>query len=388
MPSFKRLHIDAFPAIHLKKMDWLDFAFKFSGELIITGITIVIFALNIIFFWGSSAKNYSDNSLAAKFLSYHTNLNPKLYAKNNSILLTVSKPPLLFTQARAEEPDSLSPQNMLASDGEDYSPASFDEQGLSKPNPDSISAMIAKQIKVYETQSGDSLSSIAQANGINTQTLIWANNLPNNTIKPGWFLRIPPTDGVIYNAKNNDTIPDLAKRFSLSQETIISYNGLENAEDIEPGQLFILPGGSIPQPKLPKIAKKPNTSGSSRNRRDGKVKPEGVEKPDEVDNGTGHTFPWGYCTWYVATRVHVPWGGNAKNWLANAKAYGSVITKQPTPGAIVVTSDNTRFGHVAFVENVDEGGFTVSEMNYEKFGRINTRYIPNGSKKVKGFIYP
>jgi peptidoglycan DL-endopeptidase CwlO len=380
------VHVNSFPAIHLKKLDWLDFACKFSGEIVVGILGLAVFGLNVLFFWGGAAKTYADNSLASKFLSYHISLNPKLYAKNNSVLLTVSKPSILFTQARADEPESISSQTSENIDEAESVPSAIDEQGLSKPNPDSISAMIAKQIKVYETKSGDSLKSIADQNGVNTQTLMWANNLSNTNIKPGWFLRIPPTDGVIYNAKSNDTIPDLAKRFSVSQEVIISYNGLESAEDIEPGQLFILPGGSIPQPKIAVKPKAPATS--SRNRLDGKVKPQGVVRPDEIDNGTGHTFPWGYCTWYVATRVHVPWGGNAKNWLANAKGYGAVISKQATPGAIVVTTDSKRFGHVAYVESVDEGGFVVSEMNYEKFGKVNRRYIPNGSKIIRGFIYP
>jgi surface antigen len=107
-----------------------------------------------------------------------------------------------------------------------------------------------------------------------------------------------------------------------------------------------------------------------------------------VNNGTGHLFPWGYCTWYVASKVHVPWGGNAKNWLANAQAYGAIISKQAAVGSIVVTTDNSRYGHVALVESVTDEGFTISEMNYKKFGAVNTRFIPHGSKIVRGFILP
>ncbi len=224
------------------------------------------------------------------------------------------------------------------------------------------------------------MGSIARENGINEQTIIWANKLPSSSIKPGWFLIILPTDGILYKATSNDTLPDLAKKYSGSLDTIISYNGLANAEDIDSGQLIIIPGGKMPAPPKPKVVPKSNNSG--------KVKPGGVSQPTVVDNGTGHLFPWGYCTWYVATRVHVPWGGNAKNWLANAKAYGAIITNKATPGAIVVTTDNRRWGHVAYVESVDEDGFTVSEMNYEKFGRVNTRWIPNNSKIIRGFILP
>lgn len=341
-------------------------------------------------FMGNPEKIYTDQSLAAKFLSYHPNLNRKLYLKNNSIITKVENPSFLFaSEARADENEGILTKNNELTEEENNFEGVLDEQGLSKPNPDSIQNLVAKQIKIYETKDGDTLKSIAEQNGIKTQTLVWANNLPNEKIKPGWFLKIPPVDGVIHTASNNDTIPDLAKKYSITQEKIIAYNGLENAEDIEAGQVFILPGGSIPKPKVITPAPLNNSSAiARRNARDGKVNANGVTKPKLVDNGTGHIFPWGYCTWYVATRVHVPWGGNAKNWLANARAYGAVVSNTPAVGSIVVTTDSARFGHVAYVESVGENGFTVSEMNYEKFGKVNTRFIPFGSKIIRGFIYP
>jgi surface antigen len=192
-------------------------------------------------------------------------------------------------------------------------------------------------------------------------------------------LLIPPTDGLVYTATSNDTLPDLAKKYKADLDTIIAYNGLENAEDIDGGQILIIPGGVMPEPPKPKPTPKSN---------DSKVKAGGVVKPQVLNNGTGHTFPWGYCTWYVATKAHVPWGGNAKNWLANAKAYGAVITNYAVPGSIVVTTDNTRWGHVALVESVSDDGFIVSEMNYQKFGRVNTRFIPHNSRTIRGFIQP
>ena len=169
----------------------------------------------------------------------------------------------------------------------------------------------------------------------------------------------------------------MAKKYKGSLQTIISYNGLENAEDIDEGQLIIIPGGSIAS------APKPKSSPQS-----GKVKPGGVTAPKTANNGTGHIFPWGYCTWYVASKIHIPWGGNAKNWLTNARNYGAVIGNTPTPGAIVVTTDNRRYGHVALITSADGAGFTVTEMNYEKFGEVNTRWISKNSKTIRGYIYP
>jgi surface antigen len=250
---------------------------------------------------------------------------------------------------------------------------------LSKPNPDSVSDLIAKQVKVYKTKEGDTLKSIAQNFGITQNTIIWANKLSSSQIKPGWDLLILPTDGIIVTANSNTTLPDIARKYNSNVDTIISYNGMANAEAFDEGQIIIIPGGTItPPPAAKPKPKKP---------RDGKVKPEGVVKPEDVDYGTGHAFPWGYCTWYVATKVHIPFGGNAKVWLKNAQSMGIPTGKIPVPGAVVVTNES-QYGHVAYVQSVDEDSFTVSEMNYVKFGKVSTRTISKSSRNIKGFIYP
>src|SRR5258708_6103449 len=130
---------------------------------------------------------------------------------------------------------------------------------------------------------------------------------------------------------SNDTLADLAKKFNGNLDTIISYNALKDAEDFNAGDLIIIPGGSVPAPPVPK-----KTSSA----RSGKINAGGVVVPKAYDSGTGHSFPWGYCTYYVATKVHVPWGGNAKLWLQNAKSFGSLITHTPAIGTIVVTNDS------------------------------------------------
>lgn len=377
LPSLKRVYLNSFPAIHLKPLDWYDYLLRFSSELLVLILALTVAGLNLFHFY--VANEAADKSFAAKFLSYHPGLNPELYEKNSTITTKIVNAGGFIPLAQAEDFGTLTADETSATEEfttEDYD-GSFTGDVLVQPNPDTLGSLIAKQIKVYQTQSGDTLASIARANGISVQTIMWANKLSSEGIRPGWFLVILPTDGVLHKASANDTLPDIAKKYGGNLETIISYNGLENAEDIDADQLVIIPGGRIPEAPKPKTAPRdPSKTGGS------------VPAPKVVNNGTGHLFPWGYCTWYVATKVHVPWGGNAKNWLANAKAYGAVIGNEAAVGAIVVTTDNKRYGHVALVTAVDDTGFTVSEMNYEKFGRVNSRWIPKGSKIIRGFIYP
>ncbi|MBL8030481.1 MAG: LysM peptidoglycan-binding domain-containing protein [Candidatus Doudnabacteria bacterium] len=374
LPDLKKFHLNAFPNVRLKDFSRLDLALKFSSELVLLVMAGMVALWNVYFF--HQKDTYSDLSHAGRLVVKNPDINPKLYAKMSVINTVVLSQNSIVPHAQAEEYFSVSPENTYSEDA--TANLVFNNDTIVQPNPDSVAELLAKQIKVYQTQSGDSLKSIASQNGLNIDTLMWANKLTSTTIKPGWFLIIPPTNGVIHKASNNDTLPDIAKKYKVTVEKIIAYNGLENAEDINPGDIFIVPGGTIAAP-VQKPAPKPST--------DGKVKPQGSSIPN-LGNGTGHIFPKGYCTWYVASKVHVPWGGNAKNWLSNARAMGYTITNEAIPGSIVVTTDNSRYGHVALVHSVNEKGFTVSEMNYEKFGKVNTRFISHSSKTIRGFIIP
>ncbi len=76
-------------------------------------------------------------------------------------------------------------------------------------------------------------------------------------------------------------------------------------------------------------------------------------------------------------------------------ALGYIMQKQPdmlpekTPrkGAIVVTTENRYYGHVALVEKVSKDTITVSEMNYMGFAKTSRRTIPINSRVIRGYIY-
>lgn len=100
------------------------------------------------------------------------------------------------------------------------------------------------------------------------------------------------------------------------------------------------------------------------------------------------SFPFGQCTYYVATRRNVTWSGNAWQWFGNAQTVGLPTGRKPQPGAIMVTWESA-IGHVAYVEAVNtDGSFRVSEMNYGGYwGGITSRTIHTGDVPLIGFIY-
>lgn len=233
---------------------------------------------------------------------------------------------------------------------------------------------------IYEVQSGDTISGIAEANNITVNTILWANELDDvDSIRPGDKLFILPVSGLKYIVQNNDTIEEIAKKYKADKDKIIAFNDLPANGEIEKGQEITIPDGQkeIPRPTPSAssfgITQRLYESFSSGKVLDGKA-------------GTGHNFPYGYCTWYVAQKKYVPWGGNAGTWLYNAKAAGYATGKTPRTGAIIVTSESW-WGHVGIVEKVSGNNITISEMNYKGWAKKSSRVIDAKSRVIKGYIY-
>jgi len=101
-------------------------------------------------------------------------------------------------------------------------------------------------------------------------------------------------------------------------------------------------------------------------------------------------FPWGQCTWYVATQRVVTWSGDAWQWAGNAAAAGLPEGAFPQVGAIVVWGPGNGYsdvGHVAYVDAVQSPtSFTIDEANYQGLGIVDRRQI-NTLSDVEAFIY-
>lgn len=194
----------------------------------------------------------------------------------------------------------------------------------------------------YTVDSGDTLSSIGWRYGVKIASIKYVNNLTDiDSIKPGQTLKVPPTGYEVTASK----IAQKEKTLALASRTT-------------------------------------TTRDSDSTRSSGSIKVD--KKPGYVNNG----YPYGWCTYYVATRRQVPTSmGNGGRWLASAKAKGMSTGQTPVAGAIMVTSESWA-GHVAYVESVhSDGSFTVSEMNYAGWGRTSSRTVSAGSGIIKGFIY-
>ena len=113
----------------------------------------------------------------------------------------------------------------------------------------------------------------------------------------------------------------------------------------------------------------------------------------------GDGFAYGTCTWYVASRRCIPWGGNARDWYRNAAAIGYKEGHIPIPGAVVAfwpgrDGASSYYGHVGYVEavgpaaGIPAGSFRFSEMNaMAGWDRVDYRTLANNDSGIQGFIY-
>lgn len=238
-------------------------------------------------------------------------------------------------------------------------------------------------VTTYIVENGDSPASIAESFGITTDTVLWANKLKSgDLIRPGDVLKILPISGVEHKVAVKETIDAIAKKYNAKSEDILVYNSLPASGEIKAGMFLIIPNGVMPVAPKPKV--KVNIAVVQNNHNENVwVNPSDKNKTPNQS----HKFPWGQCTYWVAQKRYVPWGGDAKRWLANAPAYGFKTGKIPAVGAIVVTTENARYGHVAYITEVTETTITFSEMNYKGLGIISQRTLPIKSKVIRGYIY-
>jgi len=102
----------------------------------------------------------------------------------------------------------------------------------------------------YRVVHGDSIFAIAESFKLKPETILWANydvlQDDPHSLKPGQILTIPPTDGIYYQWKENDTLDGVASEFKTSVDDILNYPGndidLTNPK-VDSGSWVMVPGG-------------------------------------------------------------------------------------------------------------------------------------------------
>ena len=350
-------------------------------------LAVIVVIATLVIFGNISAKS-NDDALIVGYWTKQKQTAQKLPQEEDSIILDGGLVSDVQTQVTTfdekVDANARTELSMLSNSEEELLTDSViippRREGASDPENEG-------DVILYTVKPGDTFSTIAQAHGITMSTLFWANEIEDvDDIKPGDTIFILPISGLKHKIKSGDTIEKLAKEYKVDKKDIIEYNKLPANGELETGKEIIIPGAKkdIPEPEPDPILT-PRTyvaTGSGSTNLGSKI----VSRK-KVKRNAGNNFPYGYCTYYVATKKHVTWRGNAGAWLYNARAAGRKTGKKPKVGAIVVTTEDARYGHVAVVEAVGKDTITVSEMNYKGWGIVDRRTLSQNARVIKGYIY-
>ncbi len=104
--------------------------------------------------------------------------------------------------------------------------------------------------KIYTVKDGDTVESIARANKLTVDTLLWANEIKNpNEIKPGDTIILLSVSGVQHKIKKGDSIDKIAKEYKANKKDIIVFNNLPANGELKEGETITIPGGVKEKPK-------------------------------------------------------------------------------------------------------------------------------------------
>ncbi|MGL4694795.1 glucosaminidase domain-containing protein [Enterococcus larvae] len=121
---------------------------------------------------------------------------------------------------------------------------------------------------------------------------------------------------------------------------------------------------------------------------------------DQVNYDSGNRYAAGNCTQYVYNRITQLGGfidldmGNGNQWDASGRARGYAVSTTPKAGTAAcfqssVLAAHPVYGHVAFVERVEEdGSILISEMNVLGIGIVSFRTIRAEDASTLTYITP
>jgi N-acetylmuramoyl-L-alanine amidase len=263
-------------------------------------------------------------------------------ASNSKPLDILSSAQIALTAAQMADMAELTDiHNQADSDSLILAVVPNDSSALAKPQIVSTAEKSKYDITHYVAQNGDTIDSLSTKFGVSTDSIKWSNNISSNTLTAGSKISIPPVNGIVYTVKSGDTPAGLASKYQADEGQIITLNDAE-ISGLKPGEQIIIPNGRI----APVIRVTYGTYTS------------GLSSFTAAYGGNGYSYGW--CTWYVASRVSMPsnWG-NANTWDDYARVSGWTVSSRPIVGAIAQTDGLSYLGHVAYVEAVSPDGTQI-----------------------------
>ncbi len=148
----------------------------------------------------------------------------------------------------------------------------------------------AEQI-TYKVKKKDTIPAIAKRYGIKQDTILMNNkDALNNKLKIGDTITFPSIDGLYYKLEKNDTLAKIAKKYGISVVDIVDYNNI-NPKKLKAGSTIFLKGVTLQKYKDVEgrlIAAQQAKEDKKKNKNKEKEKP---EKPPKGTKGSAPPPP-------------------------------------------------------------------------------------------------
>ena len=149
----------------------------------------------------------------------------------------------------------------------------------------------AEQI-TYKVKKKDTIPAIAKRYGIKQDTILMNNkDALNNKMKVGDTITFPSIDGLYYKLEKNDTLAKIAKKYGISVVDIVDYNNI-NPKKLKAGSTIFLKGVTLQKYKDVEgrlIAAQQAKEDKKKNKN--KEKEKEKEKPENPPKGTKGSPP-------------------------------------------------------------------------------------------------
>jgi len=98
----------------------------------------------------------------------------------------------------------------------------------------------------YKVARGDTLSDIAEAFNVTLDSVVSFNGIRNaRNLQPGKILKVPSMSGIMYTAKAGDTAASVAAANGVSADRVAEVNGVSTGQSLEKGRELFVPDARL-----------------------------------------------------------------------------------------------------------------------------------------------
>jgi murein DD-endopeptidase MepM/ murein hydrolase activator NlpD len=247
-----KLTIHPFKALHsrtLLPLSIKDYAARFSMELIVLSVAVFAAFINFSIANHANLLQTRDESVIFSYVKDNPGLNSALYTRSNTTTI-LAKTDQWVTSALSQSPFSGIVLASASINGHSINATTIQENVILKTNPADTNNYSRTGRQEYEVVPGDTISTIAASFSISPQTVMLENGLNENSLlKPGQKLTILATTGVSHKILPGESISSIAAKYKISEDDLMDVNDIELPDDVFAGEVLVIPLAKVELPK-------------------------------------------------------------------------------------------------------------------------------------------